>query len=280
MGMLAEQQVRRILTEVDRTPAARPFGVAFVGRGQCRALRQPSMPAGLGTWVVLQEADDGPSLAPPAQGVSLLDALRGREGAGMWLSCGSAVLAGFAVAGGMTAAPVTAGASTAVTVLSWAALVSSSAQCLNGGWRVFNEMLNPSRNDELDSERWYTVTSDVLDAVSVAGGVAGLGQAAQVAIRLGRTSGRPLLEILRGMNRAERKRLAQDLAKYAGEAATRRQFIRLARAGRVPSVFTRAQVDKAILSEILSSISSGLDLAGSAAFGVVRKVAVRLVEEQ
>ena len=280
MGMLTEQQSRRILAELDRVPPTQSLGVAFEGRGQCRVLRNPAMPPGLRTWIVLKESDDGFASSARSQEIIPRESHIGRELANMGLSCGSAVLAGFAVAGGVGAAPVTAGASTAISVLTWSATVASGLQCLNSGWRVFNEVFNPSINDGLDSEKWYTVTSDVLDAISVAGGIAGLGQAAQAAIRLSRTSGRPLMEILKGMNRAERKRLAQDLARYAGDAQTRSQFIQLAREGRVPSVFTRAQVEKAIISKTLDSIGNGMSLTGSAAFGVVRKVSVHFVDER
>jgi len=82
------------------------------------------------------------------------------------------------------------------------------------------------------------------------------------------------------MNRAERKRLAQDLARYAGEASTRRQFIRLARQGAVRSIFTRQEVNKAVIKQLLNAVSSGLTLAGSGAFGVLRKVSVHVVEEK
>jgi hypothetical protein len=278
--MLTEQQSRRIIAEIDRIHAIQQLGVVFEGRGQCRVLRQPNMPVGLRTWIVLQEIDDTYVAAVGGQGPPRRESHFGRELVNLGLSCGSAALSGIAVAGGVGAAPLTAGASTTVTVLAWSALVAGSVQCGNSGWRVLNELVDPSKNDELDSQRWYVVTSDILDAVSVAGGIAGLGQAAQAAIRLGRTSGRPLMQVLRGMTRAERKRLAQDVAKYSGDAKTRRQFIRLARQGRVPKVFTRAQVEAAVLSQTLNSIGNGLSLAGSGAFGIIRKVAVYYIEEQ
>jgi hypothetical protein len=175
---------------------------------------------------------------------------------------------------------MTAGSSLTVTVLSWSALVASSTQCALGTWRVFNEWFDPDQNDELDSNWWYRITSDTLDAVAVAGGLACLGQAAQAALRLSRTSGRPLGQILRGMTRPKRKRLAKDLAHYAGEASTRRQFIRLARQGAVRSIFSRQEVNKAVINQLLNSVSSGLTLGGSGAYGVFCQITVHLVEEK
>jgi hypothetical protein len=279
MTMLTELQARRIAAEVNHIQPIQQLGIVFEGQGQCRLIRESDMPVGLRTWIVLKEIDDPVATAGTPKTIPR-DSHVGRELVNLGLSCGSAVLSGLAVAGGVGAAPLTAGASTTLTVLAWSSLVAGSVQCANSGWRVFNELVDPSKNDQLDSQRWYVVTSDILDAVSVAGGIAGLGQAAQAAIRLGRTSGRPLTQILRGMTRAERKRLAQDVAKYAGDATTRRQFIRLARQGRVPKVFTRTQVQSAVLSQTLNSIGNGLSLAGSGAFGVIRKVAVYYVEEQ
>ena len=82
------------------------------------------------------------------------------------------------------------------------------------------------------------------------------------------------------MTRAERKRLAQDLAQYTGQAPTRRQFIRLAREGKIPKLFARQQVNKAMFNELLTSISTSLDFASSARSGVIRQGLVYLVEDE
>lgn len=270
---LTSQQQQKLLAALDRIPALKGVGVGFVGRGMSQIVRPAAMPSGLQTWIVLVEEEELSSTA------STRPSKLGKELLILGLSCTSAGLAGVAAAGSAAAAPLTAGASLAVTVLTWSAAVASSAQCGISAGRVINEIFEPQNNDLLDSEFWYQAASNTLDAISVAGGVAGLGQAAQAAIRLSKTSGRPLLEILKGMNRAERKRLALDLASYSGEASTRRQFIRLAREGKIPKIFTPEQVKAGVVKQTLEAIGGGLDIGNSAAFGVIHQVAVYFAEE-
>lgn len=78
-----------------------------------------------------------------------------------------------------------------------------------------------------------------------------------------------MLQVLKGMSRAERKRLAQDIAEYSGKAATRRQFIRLVRAGKFPKIFTQRQISNAVTERLLESIGSTLDIGGSAWSGML-----------
>lgn len=279
MAGLTQQEKQQLIAAIDRNPAFRTTGIAFEGRGMCMIVRQSPMPAGLQTWIVLKEEEvQGTALAPPPRPNP--SNLRS-ELLNMGLSCGSAALAGVAAAGGAGAAPVTGGASLAITVVVWAGALATAAQCGISTGRVINEIFDPGSNERyLDSEEWYQNASTALDAISVAGGVASLGQAAQAALRLSRTSGRPLTQILQGMNRAERKRLAQDLARYTGTATTRRQFIRLARDGRIPKLFSRQQVNQAMVNELLNSISSALTFTGSSIAGVIRQVTVYFVEDE
>lgn len=279
MPGLTQQEEQRLIMAIDRIPAFRTVGIAFVGRGMCKVVRQASMPAGLQTWIVLREEEVRGTTPTPPPSQPNQSNLRS-ELLNMGLSCGAAVLAGVVAAGGAGAAPLTGGASLAITVVVWAGALATAAQCGIATGRVINEIFDPGINEEyLDSEEWYRNASAAIDAISVAGGVASLGQAAQAALRLSRTSGRPLWQILQGMTRAERKRLAQDLARYTGQAQTRRQFIRLARQGRIPRIFRQHQVNQAIVNELLNSISANLTFAGSAVSGVIRQVTVYFVED-
>jgi hypothetical protein len=292
MAGITSQQSMQLLGCVDRIPQFRTLGVGFIGNGMCQVLREPAMPAGLRTWIIFKDAEaengalsggpNGP--APVAQTARNLSVQRdpklAKELLGMGLNCATAVIAGIATAGSAAAAPVTAGASTVVTVLLWSGSVASAAQCGVSTGRVLNEIFDPTANDLLDSESWYQATSNSLDAISVAGGLASLGQAAKAAIRLSQTTGRPLVQVLRGMSRAERKHLAQDLARYSGQAATRRQFIRLARQGKIPKVIRQEAINQAVLNQMLSSIEAGISLIGSGMNGTVRSLIVYFVEDE
>lgn len=281
MAGLTDREQSKIAGGVDLMPAFRGMAIGYEGRGMSMVLRPPSMPAGLRTWIVLIEEEvrvQGPTPSPPPPPDQ---SKLGREFLNFGLSCGSAVLAGVATAGTAGAAPLTGGASLLLTAVVWAGAAASAAQCGVSVGRLVNEFHDPGSNDRyLDSEAWYRTTSDILDAISVIGGVASLGQTAQALLRLSRTSGRPLWAILQGMERAERKRLAQDLARYTGKAPTRNQFVKLVRAGRVPKIFTQQQVTRAMTNELLNTISGSLTVASSSGFGVVRKFAVYLVGDE
>ena len=53
----AEQQ--RLKAAVDKFPETQPLGIAFVGRGLCQLVRDPELPEGFRTWMVIVE-DEGP----------------------------------------------------------------------------------------------------------------------------------------------------------------------------------------------------------------------------
>jgi hypothetical protein len=275
------------VARVETSREFRGFGVAFVGRGQCRVLRRPDMPKGLGTWVVLEEPeslfpDPGPlpgsgrRLGPPPPRPSRWV----WEAVNTTLSCGSLVLTGLAAAGSAAAAPVTAGGSLIITGVAYAGAAASAAQCGMAAARLINEVYDPRNNDLLDSNWWYHAAGTTLDAISLAGGAASLGRSANVALRLSRASGRPVTQVLRTWTRAERKRLAQDIARYAGVAPTRHEFIRLVRANRIPKLFTAWQIRRAANIELLNVASTALTYLDSANFGVIRELVLHLAEEK
>ena len=98
-------------------------------------------------------------------------------------------------------------------------------------------------------------------------------------LRLQKASGKSFKEILKGMSRAERKRLARELAEYAGTKSNK-QFKALVRAGELVSIYTQKSVDMALKKMLLDSISSALTFAGSASSGVLQKAyLVYIVQE-
>lgn len=233
MSGLSSEDKDALLRALDQHHLFRSMGVGFVGQDMCQVIRKPTMPQGLQTWIVLEE-DDGLLFTPEFQPPPITSEKKsqlGRELLNLGISCGAATLAGFAMAGTAGAAPITAGGSTVVTAIIWAGSAATFAQCGVSTVRVYSALFDPRINAYFDSSDWYRYTSNFLDAVSAAGGVATLGRVARTVIRLGGGSSRP---ILRSMSRADRKLLARELAKYTHQAHTRKQFIRLAKAGKLP----------------------------------------------
>lgn len=268
MSKLTHEEKICIYRVVDEFPELKDFGIVYVSEMDGTILlRESALPDGYKTWITLERK----LLLPEATPVLKENKKSGLilEMVGMGLSCASAAFAGAATVAATSAAPVTAGSSLVISAIGYSATVASAAQCGVSAGRVLNAIFVPKNNDMLDSNIWVNRTSQALDAIALAGGVVQLGSMAQVAIRLSRTTNRPLTQVIKGMTRSERKKLAQDIARYADKAKTRKQFIRLARAGHIPKIFTRNQISKALISQLLESLSTVLTVSDSARAGVI-----------
>lgn len=284
---LTASDITRLQESVDSIPEFQQMGIIYFNQaGSADLIRESAGLNGLRSYVVLREKAAEPAdpyltsdSAALAVASSEDESDMGSELLNMGLSCGSAVLAGIAGTGSAGATFISAGISTPLTVILWSGALASAAQCGISGGRVINEIVDPNRNDHLDSKEWYQYASGILDGISIVGGGASIGQALRSVLQLTRTSGKPIMEILKGLNRAQRKQLAMELARYQGQASTRKQFLRLARTGKIPKVLRNHEIQEALRNELLSSISSSLTFSGSATGGLFREVYVYLVVE-
>jgi hypothetical protein len=256
---------------IDNIPEFEGAGVAYLGDGECEVLRDSMHISGFDTWIVLEayETSDTKTLEVPPTAVRPKTSFW-KELLGLGINCSSAVLTGAATAAETAAAPVTGGASLALVYVTGAGAVATSLQCGLSVGRVVDHFIDPEYTELLDSEEWYSSANDVLDIVSDIGAVASVGQAVQGLIRLQKASGRSFKAILKGMTRAERKRLARELAQYLG-AKSSKQFKALVRAGELATIYTQKSIDIALKKMLLDSISSALTIAGSAGMGVLQK---------
>ena len=279
MSGLNYHQKQLLIEKIDIIEEFRDCGIAFIGNNMSMIVRESSLPEGFGFWIVIkeiEETDFEETNIDQAENSSNI----GRELLNMGLSCGSAVLAGVAATKSAAAVPFTFGASGIVTALATSAALASSAQCGISSGRVINELYSPGINEQhLDSETWYNVSTHILDAISIIGSTAGLGQTARRVLQIRSSTGKSLNQIIKGLNRAERKRLAQDLARYNNVANTRRQFIRMSRAGEIPKLFTRHQINSLLTHELLNAIGTTLSYAGSGTGGAARSMIVHFAEE-
>ena len=277
--MTNEEQFH-LFDAIDGIPELQGAGVGYVGDGQCKVLRQTQHISGFDTWIILETMEtpnDGvlavAQKAPSPKPTFFKDLLS----AG--INCCSAVLTGAATATEAAAAPVTGGGSLALAYITGAGALATSLQCGLSVGRIVDYFIDPDLTAYLDSDDWYNSANDLLDYIAIAGAAASLGQAAQGLIRLQKASGKPFKEMLKGMSRAERKRLARELAEYAGTKSNQ-QFKALVRAGKLPSIYSQKSVDLALRKMVLDGVSSALTYAGSATSGVIReKYLVYIVQE-
>ena len=279
MAGLTGSDQERLLQNLHQIPEFNHFGVAFIGGNMCQVVKSSQLPRGLQSWIVIREREIANTLVgPPADDEWNWDIAW--ETLNVGLACGATVAAGMASAAGVIAAPVTGGTSAVLSTVAYAGSLATAAQCGISTGRLMNEIFDPEANDILDSLEGFNTTSSILDAVSVAGGLAALGQTAQLVVRTARTTGKPISQVVKGLNRTDRKRLAQEMAKYTSDATTRKQFIRLARAGEIPKVFTRSQISDALKEQLLYLISSGLTMIGSGTSGVVKELLIYFVQDE
>lgn len=195
------------------------------------------------------------------------------------LSCAGAVIGWIVVLSGSVAVPFSAGASSVVVALGYTAAAASSVQCFASGYRTVNEIRNPARNDQLDSEEWYQYTMIALDAASLVG----VGSSALATVKLVRlnkaSTGKSVREVLRGLNRQERAKLTKELLSINDPCLTSKMIKLKQLSGELPKRFTPTEVKHATVTQIKDALGAAIGFTGSAVSGNVRTIAIGLYEE-
>ena len=195
------------------------------------------------------------------------------------LSCAGAVIGWIVVLSGSVAVPFSAGASSVVVALGYTAAAASSVQCFASGYRTVNEVRNPARNDQLDSEEWYQYTMIALDAASLVG----VGSSALATVKLVRlnkaSTGKSVREVLRGLNRQERAKLTKELLSINDPRLTSKMIKLKQLSGELPKRFTPTEVKHATVTQIKDALGAAIGFTGSAVSGNVRTIAIGLYEE-
>lgn len=202
------------------------------------------------------------------------------EAVGTVMSCGAAFLGWLVIAGSVGVTPVTGGASGAITVLTWGAALASSAQCANGLIRSGSELVDDGiTSDILDSQQWYQETTKALDVISLAG-AASSALAAFKAYQLAKTaSSRGVLDILKGMTRAERKRMTEEIVRINHPGISNGVLKAMIRSGEVPKRFSNHTINHGLMLHVKDAIGATLSFSGSAFSGTVKDFVIGVYEE-
>jgi hypothetical protein len=230
----------RRIHAVGQIPDLRGAGTAYIGHGQGTLVRDFDQQSGFRTYVVFQRAERTglflisafPSSATrtttPNQG--RVASMVGSELHRAALDCGGIVISAM-LAGGTLALPPTGFSSVGLAIAS-SALVATSLRCGMSVGRLWNAGNLPDANRVLDNSEWYPVTGTVIDALDTA-------EAAP--------SGLQLIGTCRALRRSPPNlsrnffvrhrapiviRIAEEMAKFTGEASPRRYFRRLGKARR------------------------------------------------
>jgi hypothetical protein len=274
MSLPDDFKLDAFLASLDEHPDLRGMRVVYFDGAEIVELREGPPYCAVGQRAIvlrdsIEESALKSSTAAQARDGKLLFELLGAG-----LSCSAAVLGWVVVAGSAGAAPITGGASTLLTYLSIGAASASSVQCVNALGRVGAEAFVPEKVDVLDQQGWYQKTSMVLDAISMAGAVASTAVTIRMALKLQASTGRSMLQVLKGLSRQQRAALAEEAIRIENPGISGQQVKTLIRAGLYPKRLTTFQINHAIRIQLRDALGAALSFTGSATSGLVRQYVV------
>ncbi|MFB3304665.1 NAD synthetase [Pseudomonas sp. AMR01] len=201
------------------------------------------------------------------------------EALGMGVACGSAVLGWIVAVSGTAAIPFTAGASSFIAAVGYISATASLAQCVIGGYRVYNELYAPMNNDLLDSKPWFQHATAALDAAALVGAGSSLLATIRL-VKVTKTStGKSSLQVLKGLTRQERAKLTKELLSIQHPQLASKMLKLRQLAGDLPKRLTPTQLRHATLTQIKDVVGASMTVMGSSMSGNIHTIAVGLYEE-
>lgn len=188
------------------------------------------------------------------------------------LSCGGALIAWGVTATATGAAPVTGGTSLIIAKFSAVAGWVGTAQCVNAGYRMWNETTHPERNDWLDDQAWYTSAMTAMDAIGLIGSAVS-GAATIRMVQIARQgTGKSLLTVLKGLSRQERKKLTEEIIRAHNPGISGQEMKVLLSRGLFPKRYYNKEISKGVLRQLTDSVNATLGVVGSATGGIVKQM--------
>ena len=202
-----------------------------------------------------------------------------KEASGAAFSCAGAVIGIFVANAGVATAPLSAGASLAVTYIAYTAAAASSLQCANGLWRTYKELTNPAENDYYDSLSWYQTMTLALDGISLVGAGSTTFSTVKTVMTTKTTTGRDLKDILRRMSRQERAQLTNEVLRLQNIRRPREMIRLMQLAGKLPKRFSNAQIRRDIFIQLADQVGAAFAVTGSGISGNLNHVVIAIYEE-
>ncbi|PHM36271.1 hypothetical protein [Xenorhabdus innexi] len=190
------------------------------------------------------------------------------------LACGGALLSGTGVVFSSAAVPFTGGTSTPLAILSYAGLVASGVQCVNGGYRIYNLTVGGQEGIGhiawLDSQDWYVTTSTILDIISLTSGAAALKQAYSTYKIMKATSPRKASEWLKNMPRHERKRLTEEIMRHNNPGISNKAIKTAIAQGKYIKRYPTEAIQKTLINHLRDSLAATGGFISSGMSGTIR----------
>ncbi len=232
--MISKQVLTKMVQAIHNTDGLYGCVIGFHGNGQSTTLHKGipgSVAMQLGVIAIIDEVkiprDKLPVADQPkatyeekvrAPTVVTNNSRVGAELIGAGLSCVFFAVSAVGVFAGAAAAPVTGGASTAVSVLAWTGFLTGGAQCINGLVRAGVAIAKPDENtlQQWDANKFYEVGGLIVDGIGVVSGLAQLAKSFPKFIAaLQSRGGLVSAEAFGKMDSLARKKAIQDAMKKA-----------------------------------------------------------------
>ena len=201
------------------------------------------------------------------------------EALGTAVTCAGAILSWIVVTSGVMLMPFTAGTSALITFMGQAALVASITQCIVGLGRTGAEAIAPHYLDQLDNEAWYQAVDAMLNAIAVLG----VATSALTTIRAVHTAtsvtGKPLRQVLKGLNRQERARLNDELLRLRDPRLTLKLLKVKQANGVLPKRISATEMQLSTANHIRDAVAATLGFASSSMPEKIKTWAIGLYEE-
>lgn len=198
---------------------------------------------------------------------------------GTAVTCAGAILSWIVVTSGVMLLPFTAGTSAVITFIGQAALAASVTQCIVGLGRTGAEAFAPQLLDQLDSEAWYQAVDATLNAIALLGVATSALTTIKTVNTATRVTGKPLRQVLKGLNRQERARLNDELLKLRDPRLTSKLLKVRQATGVLLKRISATEMQLATVNHIRDAMAAILGFASSSIPGKIKTLAIGVYEE-
>jgi ribosomal protein L18E len=118
-----------------------------------------------------------------------------------------------------------------------------------------------------------------LDAASLAGATVSIRGSVKAVLAIRASTSKSWKEILKGLDRAERKRLTKELIRMQKPGISNSKMKELVRSGEFPARFSASEIKKSIFDQLREALDAALSLTSSATSGNVKLLYVSVYQE-
>ncbi len=197
------------------------------------------------------------------------------EALNMGLACSTVIISGFVFILGGSLTPFSGGASMFLASIGAAGVTASVGQCGLGVARTYWEVTEPSKNDTLDDQLWFTLLVQLLDVVSLLSVVGSSFNTIKTILVRKAATGASWYRLLSPLSRQQRRSLTIEILKLRHPSLSAKQLKLKQRNGQVRKRYTPRELNQATKAMLLETLGGVLGIAGS---GSVRALAVSVIQ--